>query len=38
VFGLADGKPSNLLGHLVSEGAVEAANEGLSKNKVYYKF
>jgi hypothetical protein len=38
VFGLPDGKPSNLLGHLVSEGAVDAANKGLEKNKVYYKF
>jgi hypothetical protein len=38
VFGVPDGQPSNLIGHLVSENAVEAANKGLSKNKVYYKF
>jgi hypothetical protein len=38
VFGLPDGKPSNLLGHLISEGAINAANKGLEKNKVYYKF
>ena len=38
VFGLKDGMPSNLIGHLVSEDAVEDANEGLKKFKVYYTF
>jgi hypothetical protein len=38
VFGLPDGKPSNLLGHLISENAKETANKGLQKNKVYYQF
>lgn len=27
-----------LVGHLTNEGAIEAANKGLNKNKVYYKF
>lgn len=38
VFGLKDGAASNLIGHLVSENAVDAANEGLKVNKVYYTF
>lgn len=38
VFGLKDGAASNLIGHLVSEDAVEDANEGLKKFKVYYTF
>jgi len=38
VFGLKDGEPSNLIGHLVSEDAVDAANEGLKINQVYYTF
>jgi len=38
IFGLKDGEPSNLIGHLVSEHAVDAANEGLKVNKVYYTF
>lgn len=38
VFGLKDGAASNLIGHLVSEDAVEDANEGLQKYKVYYTF
>ena len=38
VFGLKDGAASNLIGHLVSEDAVDAANEGLKVNKVYYTF
>ena len=38
VFGLKDGAASNLIGHLVSEDAVDAANEGLKKFKVYYTF
>lgn len=38
VFGLKDGDASNLIGHLVSEKAVESANEGLKVNKVYYTF
>lgn len=38
VFGLKDGDASNLIGHLVSEKAVDAANEGLKVNKVYYTF
>jgi len=38
VFGLKDGAASNLIGHLVSEDAVDAANEGLQVNKVYYTF
>jgi len=38
IFGLPDGKPSNLVGHLVSEGEIENANKGLEKNKVFYKF
>jgi hypothetical protein len=38
VFGLPDGKPSNLIGHLVSENAVDSANDGLKKFKVYYTF
>jgi hypothetical protein len=38
VFGLKDGEPSNLIGHLVSENAVDDANEGLQVNKVYYTF
>jgi hypothetical protein len=38
VFGLKDGEASNLIGHLVSEGAIDAANDGLAVNKVYYTF
>ena len=38
VFGLKDGAASNLIGHLVSENAVEAANDGLKVNRVYYTF
>lgn len=38
VFGLKDGAASNLIGHLVSEGTVDAANEGLQVNKVFYTF
>lgn len=38
VFGLKDGAPSNLIGHLVSEDSVDSANEGLKKFKVYYTF
>jgi hypothetical protein len=38
VFGLKDGAASNLIGHLVSEDAVNDANEGLQKYKVYYTF
>jgi len=38
IFGLKDGAPANLIGHLVSEGAVDAANEGLKVNKVFYTF
>jgi hypothetical protein len=38
VFGLKDGEASNLIGHLVSENAIDAANEGLKVNKVYYTF
>jgi hypothetical protein len=38
VFGLKDGAPSNLIGHLVSENAVDAANEGLKVNRVFYTF
>jgi hypothetical protein len=38
VFGLKDGAASNLIGHLVSEGAVDAANDGLKVNKVFYTF
>lgn len=38
VFGLKDGAPSNLIGHLVSENVVSAANDGLKVNKVYYEF
>jgi hypothetical protein len=38
IFGLKDGAPSNLIGHLVSENAVEAANAGLKVNKVFYTF
>jgi hypothetical protein len=38
VFGLKDGAASNLIGHLVSEDAVDDANEGLKKFKVYYTF
>jgi hypothetical protein len=38
VLGLKDGEASNLIGHLVSEDAVEDANEGLAVNKVYYTF
>lgn len=38
VFGLKDGAASNLIGHLVSEDSVDAANEGLQKFKVYYTF
>jgi hypothetical protein len=38
VFGLKDGEASNLIGHLVSEDAIDAANEGLAVNKVYYTF
>jgi hypothetical protein len=38
VFGLKDGEPSNLIGHLVSEDAINAANDGLKVNRVYYTF
>jgi len=38
IFGLKDGAPANLIGHLVSEHAVDAANEGLKVNKVFYTF
>lgn len=38
VFGLKDGAASNLIGHLVSENAVQSANDGLKVNKVYYEF
>jgi hypothetical protein len=38
IFGLPDGKPSNLIGHLISENEVRNANKGLEKNKVFYKF
>jgi hypothetical protein len=38
VFGLKDGAASNLIGHLVSENAVDAANDGLKVNKVFYTF
>lgn len=38
ILGLPDGKPSNLIGHLVSENEVRNANKGLEKNKVFYKF
>lgn len=37
-FGIPDSQPDTLPAHLVSEGAVEAANKGLLKNKVFYKF
>lgn len=38
VFGLKDGSPSNLIGHLVSEDAVKDANDGLKKFNVFYTF
>lgn len=38
IFGLKDGAPSNLIGHLVSENVVSAANDGLKVNKVFYTF
>jgi hypothetical protein len=38
VFGLKDGSASNLIGHLVSEDAIESANDGLKVNRVYYTF
>lgn len=38
VFGLKDGSPSNLIGHLVSESATDAANDGLKVNRVFYTF
>lgn len=37
-FGVPESIGLGLVGHLTNEGAAEAANKGLSKNKVYYKF
>jgi hypothetical protein len=37
-FGISDSQPDTLAAQLVSEGAVDAANKGLLKNKVFYKF
>ena len=38
LFGLPDGKPADLVSHLVSENQIENANAGLKVNNVYYKF